>query len=421
MVLPRSVLLAACVVCMSACQKSTPANPMGPSIGQVTATLSPVPMPMQVQTVAGSSLVRYQIRGVVTFHDSTGVGGRVTQMTLAVVDGQGQTGNPQVVAIDAVLPAGGVTTQQISHSLDAPGALVPAFLQLSATGIDPTGKTFAVSAVQAALLLAAAPSTGPFSHVFVVVEENRDQADVIGHPDMPYLNSLATQYGLATQYYADTHPSIGNYFMLTVGNIVTNNDSYSGIVSDDNIVRQLVAAGKTWKSYAEDLPAVGYTGGDTGRYARRHNVLALLSDVAGSASQAARLVPFTQFFTDLATGALPNYAFIVPNLCNDGHDCPVATADAWLQMNIAPLVGSLDFQQSGLLIIVYDEATDADTTHGGGRVAWVAVSGRSKRRYRSTMFYQHESTLRLTAQALGLAVFPNRAAFAPDMSEFFIF
>ena len=81
---------------------------------------------------------------------------------------------------------------------------------------------------------------------------------------MPYLNSLAQRYGLATQYYANTHPSIGNYFELATGQIITNNDSYSTIVTVDNIVRRLLAAGKTWKSYAEDLPSVGYTGGDVG-------------------------------------------------------------------------------------------------------------------------------------------------------------
>src|SRR3989454_5016179 len=101
-----------------------------------------------------------------------------------------------------------------------------------------------------------------FNHVFIVVEENTDYADVIGGTAMVYLDSLAHEYGLATQYYGDAHPSIGNYFMMTVGDTITDNDGYSSIVTADNIVRRLVAAGKTWKSYAEDLPSVGYTGGD---------------------------------------------------------------------------------------------------------------------------------------------------------------
>src|SRR5213079_396787 len=124
-----------------------------------------------------------------------------------------------------------------------------------------------------------------FNHIVIVVEENTDYTSVIGSSSMPYLNSLAQQYGFATQYYANTHPSIGNYFELATGQIITNNDSYSTIVTADNIVRQLVAAGKTWKSYAEDLPSVGFTGASSGGYERKHNVFALLSDVVNDATQ----------------------------------------------------------------------------------------------------------------------------------------
>jgi acid phosphatase len=166
-----------------------------------------------------------------------------------------------------------------------------------------------------------------FSHVVIVMEENTDYKDVIDSSAMPYLNSLAQQYGLATQYYADTHPSIGNYFMLVVGDTITNDDSYSQIVTEDNIVRELLAAGKTWKSYAEGLPSVGYTGGNVGTYARRHNVIALLSDVVNDTAQVKNLVPFSQLATDLANDALPNYSFVVPNVCDDAHSCPVSTAD----------------------------------------------------------------------------------------------
>ena len=255
-------------------------------------------------------------------------------------------------------------------------------------------------------------------HVFIVTEENHDYAAVIGSSSMPYLNTLAQQYGLATQYYANTHPSIGNYFMLATGQIVTNDDSYATIVTADNVVRRLLAAGKTWKSYAEDLPSVGYTGGDVGNYARKHNVFALLSDVANDSMQRRSLVPFTQFATDLANDALPDYANIVPNLCNDAHDCSLATADTWLQNNIAPLLASATFQRDGVLIITFDEA-GSDNTHGGGRIVWIVVSPKAKVQYQSTTLYQHESTLRLTLEALGITQFPGAAAAAPGMGEFF--
>ncbi len=274
------------------------------------------------------------------------------------------------------------------------------------------------------LLFAAQPATrsGPtprFDHVVIVVEENHDYSDVIGNPAMPYLNRLADRYGLATQYYANTHPSIGNYFMLTVGDTVTNDDDFSGTVTRDNIVRRLVAAGKTWKSYAEDLPSVGYTGDGPGAYARRHNPLSYLSDVVNDPLQRQRLVPFSQFASDFANKALPNYAFIVPNLCHDAHSCGLDSADQWLRSNMAPLIASPDFQRGGLLILTFDEASGSDKTHGGGRIAWVAVSGKSRRRYQSAALHQHQSTLRLTAEALGLTTFPGAAATAPEMAAFF--
>lgn len=263
--------------------------------------------------------------------------------------------------------------------------------------------------------------TAPFGHVFLVIEENRGFAEVIGNPSMPYLNSLATGFGVATQYFANTHPSIGNYFQLTCGQGITNDDNFTGTVSADNLVRRLVAAGKTWKSYAESLPSQGFLGvGTFGQYASRHNPVVYLSDVIGAPAQAQNVVPFTQLAADMAAGTLPEFGLIIPNLCNDGHDCSSATADAFLQNSIAPLIADPAFQQDGLLIITFDEAADADTQLGGGRVAWIAVSpAHSRLGFSSTSLYQHESTLRLVLQSLGVSALPGAAASAPEMTEFF--
>ncbi len=258
-----------------------------------------------------------------------------------------------------------------------------------------------------------------FNHVFIVLEENHNYSSVIGNKSMPYLNSLASKYGVATQYYADTHPSIGNYFMLTTGTVVTNNDGFSGTVTADNVVRHLLNAGKTWKAYEEDLPLVGYIKPDVANYARRHCPLSYLSDVVNSSSEKLNLVPFTQFATDLANDSFPDYSFITPNLCHDAHNCLLGTADSWLKTHIEPLIQSSTFQKGGLLIIVFDESA-SDNTHGGGRVAWVAVSPMfSKTGYRSTSFYQHENTLRVMMQGLGLNTYPGKAKSASDMAEFF--
>jgi phosphatidylinositol-3-phosphatase len=256
-------------------------------------------------------------------------------------------------------------------------------------------------------------------HVFVVLEENHSYSSVIGSSSMPYLNSLARTQGLATRYYASTHPSIGNYFMLTTGKVITNNDNYTGTVTADNIVQHFLTGGITWKSYAEGLPSVGYIGGDTGSYRKHHNPFAYFSDVINSSTEKQNLVPFSQFATDLKNSTLPQYSFIVPNVCHDAHDCSLSTADAWLKNNIAPLIASPTFQQHGLLIIVFDEAATSDTRYGGGHVAMVVVGPTVKPGYKSTTLYQHRSALRLTMQALGLTRFPGAAATAPAMGEFF--
>lgn len=251
-----------------------------------------------------------------------------------------------------------------------------------------------------------------------MVEENHSYSDVIGNSAMPYFNSLASQYGLATQYFADGHPSIPNYLMLTTGLTETFDDSFSGTISDDNVVRELVKAGKNWKSYAESLPSPAYLGGDSGLYLRRHNPFTYLSDVQNSASQAANVVPFTQFATDLAGNMLPQYSFIAPNRMDDAHDGTLAQADVWLQINIAPLLANSSFQSNGLLIITFDEGDSTDVNHIGGQVA-IIISGNAKKGFKSTTFYQHQSVLRLILESSGVNSFPGLSAVAPDMTEFF--
>lgn len=265
------------------------------------------------------------------------------------------------------------------------------------------------------------------NHVFIVMEENHSYEQVIGNPQMPYLNSLVQAYARADGYFANTHPSIGNYFMLTTGQIITNDDSYGGTVSVDNVVRELIAAGKTWKEYSESLPSQGYYGGDTGNYAQRHNPCSYFSDVRGNQTQQQNLVPFTQLAVDISNHALPNYSFIVPNNQDDAHDGTLGQADSWLQANIDPLIRSSDFNTpgGGLLIITFDESITSDHAFGGGHVAWVAVGPDvkgpgypSNKLGFQTVLYQHPSTLRFMLTLLGVTNFPGSSNTAPDMNEF---
>ena len=147
------------------------------------------------------------------------------------------------------------------------------------------------------------PTQPTFAHVVLVVLENHSYSEVIGNSAMPYLNGLAQQNGLAAQYYSNTHPSLPNYFMLTTGQTETTVDSHTGTMNDDNAVRELVKAGKSWKCYAESLPSPGYTGGDVYPYARQHNPFSYISDVQNDASQAASLVTAVLFIQRMRSRA----------------------------------------------------------------------------------------------------------------------
>jgi hypothetical protein len=267
-------------------------------------------------------------------------------------------------------------------------------------------------------------------HVFLVVEENHSYSDVIGNPVMPYLNSLVPQASLAKQYFANGHPSIPNYFMLTTGQLITTDDNFSGTVNADNVVRELVASGKTWKSYAQSLPAPGYTGPDSPPYLKHHNPFAYFSDVLNNPSQAGNLVPIGQLSADLTNNQLPNYSFIVPDAQHDAHDCPgggsncadsqrLSAADQWLQANIDPILKSSIFHTDGLMVIVFDESEISDISNGGGHVPMILLSPRAKAGFQSTAFYQHQSTLRTTLEALGVSNLPGASASATRMGEFF--
>lgn len=266
------------------------------------------------------------------------------------------------------------------------------------------------------LLNAQIPSS---SHVVVVLEENHSYSSVIGNSAMPYLNSLASQNALSTQYFANTHPSIGNYFMLTAGQIITNNDGFSSTVNVDNIVRHLLTAGKTWKSYAESLPYVGYTGGDSGAYLRHHNPFSYFSDVVNSSVEKLNLVPFTQFARDLNNDQLPDFSFVIPNVNDDAHNGSLQQADSWLKANIAPLLSNPAFQKDGILMIVFDESYDSDTAWGGGHIVAIVAGPHVKKGFQSTTHYQHQNLLRTAMQAIGTGNYPGAAAGASPMTDAF--
>ena len=272
-------------------------------------------------------------------------------------------------------------------------------------------------------------------HVYIVAEENRSYEHIVGSTSMPYLNSLINKGGLATQFYSNQHGSLENYFWVTAGQKITDNNSTTAVFNVDNIERHLLTNGMTFKSYAQSLPYAGYTGLYSGAYMKRHAPLPYYTDMANS-SLIKNHDSTTQLAKDIANGTLPNFAFITPDGNNDMHNCGsnlgacLWTADQWLKNNIGPLLATAPFQPGGdgVLIIWADEA-DLSTdnrcsatvlTGCGGHIVVAMIGPQVKAGYKSVTTYHHPSVLKTMLEALGTtANFPAAANTAPDMREFF--
>jgi acid phosphatase len=264
-----------------------------------------------------------------------------------------------------------------------------------------------------------------FSHIFQIIMENKAYNSVIGNSSAPYINSLAQQYGLATNYYAIRHPSLPNYVALIGGSTFgITNDCTSCFIDAPNLVDQLESAGKSWHAYMEDMPSACFVG-DQGQYRQKHNPFIYFNNIRQNPARCNKIVPFGQFAQDLATNNLPNYVWITPDMCNDTHDCPTATGDAWLHTWVPQILASPAWQQNGVLFITYDESASRDSSgccQGavGGHVMTLVLSPLGKPAYQATTAYDHYSLLRTIEDAWGMPRLNGAAcACTPSLADFF--
>jgi hypothetical protein len=202
-----------------------------------------------------------------------------------------------------------------------------------------------IDALEPRRLLSAVPAP---DRVVVVIEENHSYEDIIGNPDMPYINSLAQQGASFTGAYGLFHPSQPNYLALFSG---SNQEVLDNLQYDffgvPNLASQLIAAGKTFVGYAEDLPEVGSTIWTSGKYDRRHNPWVDFDNVPPESNR-----PFSDFPADYSS--LPTVSFVVPNEDHNSHDGSLADADQWLQTNLDGYAQWAKTHNS-LLIVTWDE------------------------------------------------------------------
>jgi acid phosphatase len=297
-----------------------------------------------------------------------------------------------------------------------------------------TSKAFRIASILLAGFTgyATAQNVPRSSHVWMITEENHSFEDVIGNRDMPYYNQLANQYGLATQFYSDQHSSLPALMWLVAGEPVErNNDTESCRHTQNNIVRQLLRHGYTWRTYQENLPYPGYRklfGGHKHTYYRRHNPLIDFSDVCPGTGQDINSVPYTQMAEDFADGLTVNYAYITPDADEDAHDGTLADADQWLQDNVPTILARPEFGPGGdgILFIVWDESNFSDNRCSatdpsgcGGRTATLVIGPRVNRGYQSTTLYHNENVLATVCAAMGLSNCPGAAQSAAPMADFF--
>ena len=249
------------------------------------------------------------------------------------------------------------------------------------------------------------------SHVVVLVMENAEYSDVIGSSAAPYVNGLARRYGLARQSFAITHPSLPNYLALTSGSTDgVSSDCTECAVSAANIVDQMEAAGISWRAYLEDVPGPCFAGAGAGGYAKKHNPFIYYRDIARSPARCRRLVGFGSLAADLRAGRLPTYAWISPNLCDDGHDCGVAAGDRFLAHTVPALVAELG--PHGFLVLTWDEGSSDAGCCGaarGGRIATILAGPGVPRGARERRPLDHYGVLATVERALGLPLLAGAA------------
>jgi len=232
-----------------------------------------------------------------------------------------------------------------------------------------------------------------FDHVVVAVFENHGYDQVIGSGGAPYLNELARRGALLTDAHGLTHPSQPNYVGMFAGSTggVRDDSCPQDIAGTANLGSQLAAAGLSFAGYSEGMPAAGYRGcGGGNGYARKHNPWVDFTALPASVNRT-----FAEFPTDYAS--LPTVSFVVPNLCDDMHDCAVSTGDAWARAHLDGYARWAAGHDS-LLIVTWDE----DEGTGGDHIPTVFTGAHVVPGSRYPGQTDHYGILRTIEAACGL-------------------
>jgi phosphatidylinositol-3-phosphatase len=249
--------------------------------------------------------------------------------------------------------------------------------------------------------------------LLVFVEENHSLNQM--KADMPYTFGLARQFGYATHYTATRHPSLPNYIAMAGGQTygITNNDPPSANpVSGSSVFGQAITSGKTASIYADGMPGNCATSAGGNRYVVKHNPWPYFIKERALCEEFD--VPVDRLADAVTRGTLPNVGMVIPNLCNDAHDCSLGTADTWFKGWMTRIFNGPDWKSGHLAVVL---TADEDDTSQGNTVLTTVIHPSQKAKVVSSPL-THYSLTRLFEEVAGLRYLSGAAA-APSMAAAF--
>lgn len=317
-----------------------------------------------------------------------------------------------------------------------------------------------------------------YDHVVIIVEENKDYAEILDPASAPNIAGLAAKYGEATRFYAEVHPSEANYVALLGGDTfgIHDDDAYyckagsaqpmcagagqpgypDHTVQAPHLGDLLAAGGLSWKGYYESIPKPGsdaviasdpkFDNGTrkTALYASKHSGFMNFASVQTDPQRAMRIVGFDQLDHDLGSGELPSLALVIPNQCNDMHgldgegvpaDCDgqnraalIRRGDAFAGALVRKIQASPAWSAAGnmAIVITFDEGAGksregccgvtpaAASNFGGGHIPTIVITNHGPRAVADDTPYSHYSLLRTLEDAFRLSPYLGHAADAAD-------
>ena len=318
-----------------------------------------------------------------------------------------------------------------------------------------------VSALAAIPAAVEAQTLPKLDHIVVIMLENHSDKSIVGDPAAPVITRYARAYAYAADFYGVTHPSLPNYIAITSGsNWYVNSDDPTQRFSHWNIVDELEAHHVSWKAYMQGLPQAGYAQNyyppseAKARYVIRHDPFMLYNDVRDNPVRRARIVPLSQLARDAAAGALPQFMWISPDVCQDMHGtpeapCPYAkdaalrrSGDNFIAHWVPVLLHAKNWTKHSVIFILTDETTYTGNPatggwlgasgccdsprlppgtallpkgglYGGGKIPFIAIGGIVKRHFVSHVPYNHYAVLRTIEDNWGL----QRLGFTSDVEN----